>query len=226
MTLGTLDWIAIGCWIVVVIITAGIFIKLFLKYLKYPERVKNRLAFCLVFLFLVIGRCLLIYFDYFLVELDTTRYGEFQMMWKMATLFQLMGIGFLIVVSEYAVFNGKDYYVFFIGFTIVVFIGLLIQDFLLAQNITVGALGFLAFIPISWIYLIRKLPETRNNMLMILMGFIIYGGGLLIISAGLVPIIEDIFLISVHEIYLISPLIQIPGLLILGLGIKRMYFAD
>lgn len=226
MTLGTYDWIAIGCWIAVVILTAGIFITLFSKYLKYPEKVKNRLAFCLVFLFLAIGRCLLIYFDFFLVELDATRYGEFLMMYKIATLFQLMGIGFLIVVSEYAVFKGKDFFVFFIGFTIVLLIGLLIQDFLMTQNVTVGALGFAAFIPLSWIYLMRKLPQTRNNILMILMGFLIYGGGLLLISAGVVPIIEDIFPISVHEIYLISPLIQIPGLLLLGLGIKRMYFID
>lgn len=226
MALETLDWIAIGCWIAVVGITAGIFLILFLKYLSYPERIKNRLAFCLVFLFLAIGRCLLIYFDYFLVELDTTRYGEFQMMWKIATIFQLMGLGFLIITSEYAVFNGKDYYVFFIGFTIVVLISMLIQDFLLAQNVSVGALAFAAFIPISWIYLMRKLPQTRNKILMIFMGFVIYGGGLLLMSANVVPILEDLLSLSIHEIYLISPLVQIPGLLILGLGIKKMYFAE
>ncbi|HUX97976.1 MAG TPA: hypothetical protein VMV49_00335 [Candidatus Deferrimicrobium sp.] len=220
-----IDLIAIGVWITVAIISLGIFLFFIDRYLKFKEKNRIQLAFCLIFLCLGIGRLLLIYFDYFLTGLEISAYDEFQLMWKTAILFEMVGIGFLILVSEYAVWKGKDFYSFFIGFLIVVCIGMCIPDFFLGQMIIVYALIFAVFIPISYIYLAIKLPKpSRSNIIMVFIGFIIFGGGLLLISAGVVEWLA--FLIDNHSLYLISAIVQIPGLLFLALGIKRMYFTE
>ena len=132
MELIPLDWVAIGFWIGVVVISFGISFLLFQKYLKFTEKTKIQLAFCLMFLCLAIGRFILVYSDYILTGLDLNAYVTFQTIWKIANFFEIAGLGFLILVSEYAVFKGKDYYVFIIGFTIVVIVAFfLIQDFFL-----------------------------------------------------------------------------------------------
>jgi len=219
-----LDWVAIGFWSCVLAITFGVFSILFQKYTEFKEKTKNQFAFCLVFLCLGIGRNLLIYFDYFLTELNVGRYADFQVLWKFANLFELAGLGFLILVSEYAVFKGKDYYLFFIGFAILVAVGLFfIQDFFLAQSVTVAAVGFTAFIPISYIYMAIKLPMARRNVLILLIGFLIFGAGLMLMSAGVVDLLGIGY---IHILYLLSAIIQIPGLLLIAVGIKRMYFTE
>jgi MFS family permease len=224
MELIPLDWVAIGFWIGVVVVTFGISFIFFKKHLKFTEKTKNQLAFCLVFLALAIGRAILVYSDYFLTGLNLEAYETFQMIWKVATLFEMMGLGFLIIVSEYAVFKGKDYYVFIIGYTIVVIISIfIIQDFFLAQTVSVAAIGFAAFLPISYIYLAIKLPMARRNVIMLLIGFIIFGFGLLLISAGIVSLLGQE---NIHLLYLISAIVQIPGLLIMAISINRMYFTE
>ena len=223
MALEFIDGVAIGFWIVVIILSLAISGVLFYLYAKSEHRVKYRLAFCLVFLSLGISRIILMYFDYFLTELNPVLYENYQLMWKLAQLFELIGLGFLILISEDAVFKGKDYYVFSIGFSIVVCIGMLIQEFLLTQNILVYALAFAILIPISWLYLAIKLPDTRKNTLLIFLGIIICGAGLILISAAVVEALLP--LMNIHYIYLLSAIIQIPGLLIIATGVKRMYFA-
>lgn len=224
MELIPLDWVAIGFWKAGVVLTLGISLLFFLKYFKSTEKTRNQLAFCFVFLCLAIGRAILAYSDYFITGLDLNAYQSFQLIWKVATLFEIVGLGFLIIVSEYAVFRGKDYYVFIIGYTIIVIISMfIIQDFFLAQLVSVAAVGFAAFIPISYIYLAIKLPMARRNITMLLLGFIIFGFGLVLISAGIVNLLG---LENIHLLYLVSAIVQIPGLLIMAIAIKRMYFVE
>ena len=218
-----LDWIAIGVWISLVIITFGISLVLFLKRFKFTEKTKIQLAFCFFFLSLGIGRAILVYADYFITELIIEQYLYNQVIWKIANFFVIMGLGFLILVSEYAVFKGKDYYLFTIGYAIVIIIAIFfIQDFYTVQNFTSGAVGFAAFIPISYIYLAIKFPMVRRNVILLLGGFLIFGVGLLLISAGIVFVLGG----DIHLIYLFSAIVQIPGLLIMAIAIKRMYFSE
>ena len=217
-----IDWIAIGFWIVVVIISLGISLVFFQKYLKSKERNKNQLALCLLFLCLGIGRLILIYFDYFLTELIPEDYINHILMWKLANLLQLAGLGFLILISEYAVWKGKDCYAFFIGFAIIVTIGMFFPEFVMAENILTSAVLFVVFIPFSWVYLAIKLPNLRRQILLIFVGFLLLGIGMIIIGVALVQALA--FLLNIHSIYLLSPIIQIPGFIIIAIGIKRMYF--
>ncbi len=218
-----IDWVAVGVWIGVIALSFAISLYLGVKYQKSEEKNKIKLAFSLMFLSLAISRLLLMYFDYFITGLNPALYSDHQLFWRLATLFQLLGLGFLIVVSEYAVFRGKDYFIFTIGFLIVVFVGMLIPDFFMAQNVTVYAVAFAAFIPVSWIYLAIKLPLARKNTLLIILGFLLFGVGLILLSAGIVDILAPI--IDIHTLYLLSAIIHIPGLSVFTLGVKRYYFS-
>ncbi len=220
--LGNIDLISIGFWITGIAIAAGLALILFWKYEKFEDKTKVQLAFCLFFLSLAIGRSILVYADYFIVKLVPNDYMYHIELWKVVNLFQLLGLGFLILVSEYAVFKNKDYYIFSIGFGIVVTIAMLLQDFILIQMVSIGAVAFAAFIPISWIYLAIKLPQTRTNTMTVFIGFLIFGAGLILLNIGVVEGLP----ISISDAYLISAILQVPGLIIMGLGVKRLYFAE
>lgn len=213
-----IDWLAIAVFAVVVAVSIGFGVYFLRKYISYEDKNKNQLAFSLVFLFLGIGRIFLVYFDYGLTQLNQAVYEDYAFWWKLATFFLLVGVGAFIWVSEYALWKGKDYFVFFIGFCVVVSIAMFIPDFEQSQAFSTWAVAFGAFILISYLYLAIKLPLARKNIALIFMGFVIYGAALILLSVFLTtPGIT-------HEIYLISAIIQIPGLLITGLGVKRMYF--
>jgi membrane-associated HD superfamily phosphohydrolase len=220
----SIDWIAIGFWIIFIIISLVCSLIFFQKYLKSQERNKNQLALCLLFLCIGIGRLLLIYFDYFLTELNPGDYINHILMWKLANLIQLAGVGFLILISEYAVWKGKDYYVFFIGMTITVTIGMFYPEFSTAENIFTTAMFFAVIIPFCWVYLAIKLPNLRRKILLIFIGFIIYGFGMIMLGLTIVQALS--FLMDIHSIYLLSPIIQIPGSIIFAIGLKRMYFSQ
>ncbi len=218
--LENIDSIAIGVWIAVILIALGIFCGLFLLYLKTAERTKVQLAFCLMFLCFALSRAVLVYGDYFVVDLVLDDYINHMEILKIANMFNLLGLGFLIVVSEYAVFKGKDYFVFTIGFSVVTTIAMILQDYYQVQAVAGYAFYFAVFIPISWVYLGVKLPHARKNAMLILFGFLILGAGLILLSIG----ITEFLTLSLNELYLLSAALQVVGLLVMGLGVKRFYF--
>lgn len=218
--IGFLDWIAIGVFGVVaaeLILFGSIF---FLKYYQKEERNKNQLAFGIMFVLLGIGRIILIVFDYFLTGLDQDLYETHQFTWKLATFFLLVGLGTLILVSEHAVWGGKDFYLFSIVFGILTAISMIIWDFKTSQAFGTMAVVCAIFIPISYIYLAIKLPPMRKNIALIFIGFVIYGVALILMSVFLVDPA------SISIIYLVSACLQVPGIFIFGVGIKRMYFGS
>lgn len=214
------DGIAIGCWIGFVGVAYSIFGMLLRKYIKFEGKTNLQVAYLLVFALVGIGRMLLIYFDYGLTHLNIAEYSNYQVYWKIATLFFLGGLGFILLTSEYAVFRGKDYYVFFIGFVTVVGAGMLTLDFVTAQIIIGYGLLFAAFIPISYIYLAGKLPSIRKNIALGLIGFILFIGFDIFLSSFVIVLLP----FGISYAYLISAIFQTVGLFLLGLGVNRMAF--
>lgn len=215
-----IDWIAIGLLIGYTVISLGFF-WLFLSHFRTSgEKNKIQLAFIIFFLCMGISRVLLIYFDYFLTHLDSTEYINFILYWKIALVFQFIGIGSIIFAAENGVFKGKDLYIFLIGFIILLCVGLLHPDFVVTQTIVVLVLAFAIFIPVSYLYLAYKLPAARRNIVLIFVGFLIFGLGIMVVS----PDLLKTFPAMIHELYLLSILIQIPGYVVFAFGIKRMYF--
>ena len=220
--LGTIDFIAMGAWIVVIVIALIFFGVLFWKYLKCENKTNSQIAFCIIFLAFALARAIFFYGDYFVVDLVLDDYIHHMPLLKLANLCNLLSLGFLIIVSEYAVFKGKNYYIFTVGFLIVFIISMAVQDYYQVQLFAGLAFYFSIFIPISWVYLGVKLPAARRNALFIFTGFLVLGAGMILVSVG----ITESFALTLSELYLISAALQAAGLLIMGLGVKRFYFPE
>jgi vacuolar-type H+-ATPase subunit I/STV1 len=173
-----IDWIAIGVSIGFIVIAFGCFLLFTNKYRGSEEKTKIQLAFLIFFLCMGIARIIIIYFDYGLTHLDPLEFINHQLVWKIESIFQLGGIGCIIYASENGVFKGRDVYGFLIGYIILVCIGLLHPDLIMAQTFTVIAMIFALFIPISYIYLAYKYPAVRKDIFYLFVGFAIFGLGI------------------------------------------------
>ncbi len=217
-----IDWVAISIWLLGVGIAIGVFIILIRNYRNSEERTRIKLAFCLIFLCLGLARIFLVYFDYWLTGLNPVNYDAHQAFWRFAMLFYFAGLGFLILTSENRVFQGRDYYVFSLGYSIGIIICLVIPDFAASQNALNYVVIFAAFIPISYIYLAVKLPMARKNITILFIGITLFMVFNFILSADVVSTLG----ISASVLYFICAIFQTLGITILGVGIKRMYFTS
>ena len=83
----------------------------------------------------------------------------------------------------------------------------------------------LLFLPISYIYLAIKFPgDVRKNILTIIVGVVIYAASLLILNVNIMGTLVIGNPDLIHTLYLLSAIIHTPGIIIFGLGVKRMYF--
>ena len=225
--LAPIDTIAIGVWICLVAVQLGIFLLLFSKYLKSSEKNNIKLAISLTFIFLAIGGSCFIFFDYYFTQLEPSLYETHQLIFKIATVFQLSGFGFLFLVSEHRVFKGKDYFIFFWGFLGLLVAAMVVSDFVLTETLINLAFIFAVFIPISYIYLAIKLPgAARNNILLILFGIIIFTVGMVLNLLDVIVAIEQLTgsAVVIHYLYLISPILQMGGLIVAAKGFNGLYF--
>lgn len=225
--LAPIDTIAIGIWICLIAVEFGIFILFLSKYLKSEEKNNIKLAISLIFISLAIGGIVFIFFDYYYTQLEHSLYERYRLIWKIGIIFQLAGFGFFFLVSEYRVFHGKDYFVFFWGFLGFFIAAIIAFDFLLAQILINFALIFVIFIPISYIYLAFKLAgETRSNLLLILFGVIIFAIGMALNLFDVVVLVEQLTgnANAIHYLYLFAPIFQIVGLLVAAKGFNALYF--
>jgi hypothetical protein len=225
--LAPIDTVAIGFWIGLVAVQLGIFLLFFSKYLKSQDKNNIKLAICLVYLFLAIGGSLFIFYDYYFTQLEPSLYETYQSFWKIAFVFQLAGFGFLFLVSENRVFHGKDYYIFFLGFLGFSVAAIVVNDFVLTQNLMNFSFLFAAFIPISYIYLASKLSgATRSNILLILYGIIIFIIGMALNLLDVVIAIEQLTgnTDAIHYLYLLTPILQTVGLIVAAKGFNGLYF--
>ncbi len=216
-----LDWISIGFSVVFMIICFGLFWIFLSHYRKAEDKTNIQLAFIIFFLCSGIARIILVYFDYFLTQLNPAEYVNFVLYWKIALIFQFVGIGSIIFVAEKGVFNGKDLYIFLIGYSVLFGIGIFQSDIYLTLDFVFFSLYFAIFIPISYLYLAYKFPQSRKNIALIFVGFIIFGMAVLMVSPDVLALFPGL----IHEVYLVSAMIQIPGYVIFALGVKRMYFS-
>lgn len=216
-----IDWIAIILGVGFIVISLAFFWIFSSHYRKSSERTRIQLAFLIFFLALALSRILLIYFDYFLTHLNSAEYATYVLWWKLSLVFQSIGFGGILFAAENGIFKGKDLYIFLVGFIIVMCIALLHPEIAFTQTASVLALVFALFIPAGYLYLAYKLPPSRRNIALIFIGFSIFGFGIMIVSPDLLAT----FPTMIHELYLLSILVQIPGFIIFAIGVKRMYFS-
>ncbi|NVM30571.1 MAG: hypothetical protein HWN65_17150 [Candidatus Helarchaeota archaeon] len=229
----TIDMISLGLWIVFVALNVVLFVFFIQKYRNLSEKGKMKFAICLIFLCLAIGRGLYVYFDYFFANLDyntITTSVEYLSYWKIASVFHLAGFGFLFLVSEYKVFKGKDVFIFFWGYLALSVAALFIDNFHFMQALISWSLLFAGFIPFGYLYLAIKMPgAVRRNILLLFIGVAVFAIGMLFMSIIVLDVVA-LYLLQVnpmdliHYFYLISPILQIPGMLIFSKGFVGLFF--
>ncbi|MDD1779482.1 MAG: hypothetical protein LUQ65_15070 [Candidatus Helarchaeota archaeon] len=216
-----IDWIAFWVFFSFIALSFGCFLFFSLKYRKLGEKTKIHLAYLIFFLCWGIASGILLVYDYCLTGLNPAEGLNYMLVWRIASAFLMGAFGSIIFASENGVFKGKDYYGFLIGYLIFFCIGLCHPDFFIAELFMMVAECFALFIPISYIYLAYKFPAARKNIALQFIGFLIFAIGIVMAFA---PVVAA-FLPLIHELYLVSAIVQILGFSIFAISINRMYFA-
>jgi len=148
---------------------------LFFKARKKSPENPVLLAFFLIFLFFFVGRLVLSIFDFYLTIFDTTRFAEFIWWWKIGTLIHSMGFVVLCFVVERQLFEGRDKYIFFIGYITSLSIMVFMPNIQLAEMFTGVGILFSLFIPLGSLKIaIGNKGEIRRRASFVFAGFIIY----------------------------------------------------
>lgn len=170
------------------------------------------------FLFMLTGRILLIYFDYYSTNMDPLLYLEFFTQYKIATGLQAVGLGLFLYVAERALFHGKDKYVLIIGYGIFQILAAILPDFALSQTMTTVGTLFIIFIPLSYIYTaIKGKGPIRTQSLFLVTGVILFAVGALIIGEAITSILKVVFG-SPYPVHIISVIMKLFGVVIVYKG--------
>ncbi|MHA1379688.1 MAG: hypothetical protein ACTSRG_15050 [Candidatus Helarchaeota archaeon] len=203
-------------------ILIGVKFSFFIFYLKkyQSDEVKNKLilGFSLFFLFLGCSRIFYLIFDFYLTNFNPFLYQTHIIVWKIASLLSEIGIGILLIISEDKVFQGRDKYVFFICYVVLLCVGLVWPDFEMSENFTTWAAMFAAFILFSYIYLAIVLEgDARKRAILVVFGIFLYTLGSTVVHQYFIQAVISIGG-SVSFMYLLSPIIKIIAAILLALG--------
>ncbi|NHI93346.1 MAG: hypothetical protein EAX96_12745 [Candidatus Lokiarchaeota archaeon] len=203
------------------------FVFAFLSYNKYKNNKEIQMLFgaFLLFIFLAIGRILMMIFDYILTQFDPNLLQTYSIFWKIANLFTWFGFLSFIYISEKAIFAGKTRYLITIFYIVFIIISLIPIDFLLVQALAGIPTGSaLLFIPISYLYLAKKSAGyPRKKSIIIFTGFVIYLLiGYFLLAEGVTIFFVNIThfntLIIKYIIHITSAAIKIGGIYLLYYG--------
>ncbi len=176
-------------------------------------------AFLLIFVFYFAGRLELGIYDYYLTSLESTRFPEFLLWWKIGMLVHNLSFVVLCFVVERQLFQGRDKYVFFIGFIASLGFMTLMPDLETAEWFT--GLGFLfsLFIPIGLLKItINSIGEIRRRVLFAFAGFIVFMFASLIVAQIPIEILTTATGCSRYIIHVFSNGGQILGSVLLARG--------
>ncbi len=161
---------------------------LFFKARKKSPENPVLLSLIFIFLFFFAGRIALGIFDFYLTMLEFTRFAEFLWWWKVGMVVHNLSFVTLCFVVEHQLFQGRDRYVFFIGFITSLVVMLLMPDLVGAEWFS--GLGFLfsLFIPIGLLKMaISTKGEIRRRVIYVFTGFLLFMFAGLIV--GEIPIL-------------------------------------
>ncbi|HMF34039.1 MAG TPA: hypothetical protein VKK79_21620 [Candidatus Lokiarchaeia archaeon] len=129
----------------------------------------------LTFTFFFIGRLVLVVYDYYLTVLDYAQFETYIWWWKIGILLHGFGFGVLCLVVERQLFEGRDHYVFFLGFVVFNILMLLAPDYPSAQTFQIVAFLFTAFIPFGYIRIaMTSKGEFRKRAIYAISGFLVF----------------------------------------------------
>ncbi len=170
--------------------------------------------------FMAAGRVLLVVFDYYLTVMTYSLYEANFTFYKIAVDLQAIGLGFFLYVAERALFQGRDKYLFLIGYSFCQFAATIILDFNLSQGMITVAGLFVLFIPISYIYTaIKAKGPIRTQLLFIIYGVALFSAGTLLLGEGLMKFLEPL-LGSRYAVHILSIVLKLFGVALVYHGFR------
>ncbi len=169
--------------------------KIVFKKRKQDKKFQFDLIFGIFITFtcLFISRLFFIYFDFFLTELDSSKYYLFPnvVFWKIGIAISYIGISVLLLVSDKKLLNfrlkGIPFYMAIFGIIIVVIYPVASsEDFSTLSLLLFITVTPTALIPVIFIYIGLKTPEIRQGAFMIAFGLIIFSIAGAVINESLI----------------------------------------
>lgn len=181
------------------------------------------LIYGLFFGFLMIGRIILFYFDYFLTHLDPINYNLSNLIiWKIGVSFQMFGYWCLFILMEKRVLKGKDKYLLVIISIVLYVIGMGFQDIILSTRFIMFSLYTTVYIPIAYLIIAKKSEgRVRIKAVGIFIGFLLIFLGMYLLSENYVAILVDSGLMTRYEIHIITNFMKCIGLGLFFFGFKE-----
>ena len=207
------------------IIYAIISITQIRKYIKINQGSEKKdylpLTYGVTFIFVALGRVFLVIFD-IITDFNVINYNETNFwIWKIGSALQLFGVGLWFLMMEKRVLKGKDKYLLVILYTSFIVIGLIMTEVVLASNLVIIGMLFVAYIPAAYVYIaIQSDGSVRKKALLMFFGFIILILGSLLPSEVIIAPLNEmtgILRIQVHDI---AFFVMITGIILLYIGTK------
>ncbi len=194
--------------------------RCFDAFQKSQRQNKIFLAMGILFLFLFFGRFVYAISDFYLPFLDPPFPGEAIVFWgKFGGLFDALGVGVLFLLLEFQQFQGKDKYVFFLGYLTFVILYIMTPDPILAQGfMTIGQCfnGFLVYTLLNMIF--KYKGEVRKRALKILLGWGFFIIGTVLTNDLPIAALSTTFGVSFYVIDIAAYAIKIVGVTVLANG--------
>ncbi len=200
-----------------------IFLKTYFKLKPtWGDGKKDYLHFLqgLFFILFFAGRLVLAIFDVINESSGENVTPETLLLWKAGILIFMMGYGVFFFVMEMRILKGKDKYIPFILYCIILLIGLIIPDIPITSNCIMAATALSLYIPIAYFYIaIVSNGTVRKKALLVFIGIMVMYVATAMISEPFINIFKPIF--ENFQIHSISYSIMSIGVILIYTGLRR-----
>ncbi len=181
----------------------------------------------LLFTCLIIARIFFILFDFYLTSFDVDVYhlAENVWAWKWGMFISTLGIAALVFIIDWKglkfKLKGVLAYIIVIGATIILLYPVAVaSDFQVMSYISIISVSGTLIIPIIFIYLGFKVPGMRKPALLLVLGFVLYAIGPLMVNDFITDMFRQAFGEEIHMVlFFMNIIFKITGLVIISISI-------
>ncbi|TFF99990.1 MAG: hypothetical protein EU541_03550 [Promethearchaeota archaeon] len=219
----------------VILIITKLGVILYLGF-KIYQRKKEKDKFTFGFIFsvfimmicLFLSRVLFFIFDFYLTELDPTRYflSPNVYFWKVAVLIMAFGYACVLFVIDKRIidfkFKGILAYIVIIASLIMFFYPVNSQEGFEFMSIFLFFINIIAVaIPILFLYIGTRAVKYRRPAIILALGVIIYAIGANILNEAVVAALEELIIGIRFYLYFITLLLKMAGIILYSYGVTE-----
>ena len=181
----------------------------------------------ILFICLIISRMFFILFDFYLTSFDATIYylPENVWAWKLGMFISTFGPAVLVFIIDLKALKfklkGVLAYIIVIGGVIILLYPVSTpSDFQTMSSISIISVSGTLIIPVIFIYLGIKIPGMRKPAFLLVIGFIVYAIGPLLVNDAILNVLRDVFGSEIHTLmFFLNILFKISGLVVISISI-------